>query len=208
MRKGNNFFFTFGAEIFAVCAATTIRLANRVTVTETEKSNLLKANNKYNSDLEVYRQGLLPKDIVFNLGRPVGELSKFLDCSQDIMMQQNILTKAQKGHDTTVTLTQLENLPLKLNHPPFIFQSKKVGSIVVILNEKDNENNPIVIPINKESVILNGRDELNVNLITSIYGRPQKHLDLWAENGLSLYSKEKNLYSFKPVRYNSGRWNK
>jgi hypothetical protein len=160
-------------------------------MTKTEMNKLLNVNEKFNSDLKAYQQSLLPKEVVFNLGQPVGELSKFLDCSQDIMMQQNILTKAQKGHDTAVTLKQLENLPLKLNQPPFIFQSKKSGSIVVVVNEKDNENNPVVIPINKESVIFNGRNKLNVNLITSIYGRPQKHLDLWAENGLTLYSKDK-----------------
>jgi hypothetical protein len=41
------------------------------------------------------------------------------------MMQQNILTKAQKRHDTTVTLKQLEDLPIKLNQASSIFQSKK-----------------------------------------------------------------------------------
>jgi hypothetical protein len=160
-------------------------------MTETELSSLLKVNNAYNKDLQKYMQGKLPTWKVLDLGMPCGELAKHIDNATNILMSQRILTKAQKGHDTTMFLKQLEDLPIKLSQPPSIFQSKKAGSVVVILDEKDNKNNPIVVPINKQGIIFDGKSNKCTNLITSIHGRPQKHLELWTENGLNLYSKEK-----------------
>ncbi|MDR1343205.1 MAG: hypothetical protein LBK18_08145 [Prevotellaceae bacterium] len=164
---------------------------NRVTMTETEMSNLLKANSAYNKELKKYIRGTLPRWKVLDLGTPFGELSKHIDCTSNILMPQRVFTKAQKGHTTTINLKQLEDLPIKLNQASSIFQSKKDNSVVAVINEKDNKNNPIVIPINKQGIIFDGKKNRCVNLITSIHGRPQDQLELWTKNGLNLYSIEK-----------------
>jgi hypothetical protein len=160
-------------------------------MTDAELSGLLKANNRFNEDLRKYQKGTLPRWKILDAGLPLGELSKHLDKAQNILLPQRILTKAQKGHESTIALEQLKDLPIKLNQAPLIFQSKKTDSVVVVINERDNKNNPVVIPINKKGAIADGGVSKRANLITSIYGRPQKHFDLWTENGLSLYKGDK-----------------
>ncbi|MDR0566695.1 MAG: hypothetical protein LBG47_06640 [Prevotellaceae bacterium] len=178
-------------------------------MTKNELNSLLTANAAYNMDLKKYMQGKLPTWKILDLGMPCGELSKHIDNTASILMPQRILTKAQKGHDATISLKQLEDLPVKLNHALAIFQSKKVDSVVVMVNEKDSKNNPVVVPINRRGVVFDGKKNKVANLITSIHGRPQKHLDFWTENGLNLYSKEKTfIHSEQPGAIPSVETNK
>jgi hypothetical protein len=100
-------------------------------------------------------------------------------------MSQRIWNKALKGHSAAIDLKELEDFPLKIAEAPLVFKSKKPGSIVVVINVTDSENQPVVVAINTSA---KGINRESINQVTSIHGRPLNQLELWKEQGLELHN--------------------
>jgi hypothetical protein len=167
-------------------------------MTEVALSSLLKANSRYNEDLKKYLSGTLDNQKIFNLGNHFGILSQYLDSSSNLYMRQGILSKAAKGHDTSIDLKKMESLPQKLAHPAQIFKSKKPGSIVAVLSSiTDSKRQLVVVAIEMHHKRFIGQTPDKVNVITSIHGRPLRQLLKWREDGLELY------YNGKSIKTNS-----
>ncbi|MDR1226549.1 MAG: hypothetical protein LBK47_06585 [Prevotellaceae bacterium] len=154
-------------------------------------SSVLEANSKFNNDLKKYFEGKLSDQVVFNLGNSFGKLSENLDNFKNLYMRQGILSKALKGHDTSINVRQLENLPLKLYKAKTIFKSKKPGSLVVAIDMVDSRKQPVVVAIKTHHTAFIGQTSDDVNVITSIHGRPKEHLMYWKSEGLELRKGQK-----------------
>jgi len=158
---------------------------------QSQLAALLEANNRYNKDLQRYIKGTLPRHEPFNLGKPYGKLSNYLDNSENILMRQGIINKATKGHESSIKIGDLKDLPLKLYQVSNIFQSTQENSLVTVINVRDSANNPVVIPIKAKSTFEIGREKYAGNLITSIYGKTTENLEKWRAQNLELYNKER-----------------
>jgi hypothetical protein len=156
-------------------------------------NQLIEANNHYNRDFREYLLGTLDNQKIFNLGSNFGKLSQYLD-SGDLYMRQGILSKAVKGHDSSIDLNKFESLPQKLAQPTQIFKSKKPDSIVVVLDSiTDTKRQFAVVAIQMHHRRFIGQTPDNISVITSIHGRPLSQLLKWRKEGLELYyNKNKN----------------
>ena len=154
-----------------------------------EQHNLakqLEANKRFNKELKEYLAGRLNDQVIFYLGNSFGNLSKKLDNHKGLYMRQGILSKATKGHDTSIDLKQLKDLPLKLSHASTIFRSKKHGALVAVIDVADSKRQPVVVAIQTRHAAFIGQTPEGINVITSIHGRPKEQLMHWKVEGLEL----------------------
>ncbi len=149
-------------------------------------ASLIEANNKFNKDLQRYFKGDMGRWEIFDLGCTFGELSVHL-ANANMYMRQGILTKA-KRHG--VNISALKHLPLMIAQANRAFKSREVGSVVVVLNLYDDDNQPVVVPVQTNTKGFEGTTQGNVNEIASIYGKKESVLQLWQEAGLELYNKK------------------
>ena len=138
-----------------------------------------------------YLAGKLNDQVIFYLGNSLGNLSEKLDNHKGLYMRQGILSKALKGHDTSIDLKQLKDLPLKLSQASTIFRSKKPGSLVAVIDVTDSKKQPVVVAIQTHHAAFIGQTPQGINVITSIHGRPKKQLMHWKAEGLELRKGEK-----------------
>jgi hypothetical protein len=102
-------------------------------------------------------------------------------------MRQGILTKAKKHN---VSIEAFRDLPLKLYQAPRIFKSTADNCIVVLIDAKNMQNQPIVLPIDTMANGYDGATPNKINEVTSFYGKDPKILELWTDKQMELYNAE------------------
>jgi hypothetical protein len=142
------------------------------------------ANSRYNKDLERYMRGEMSRWQVFDLGDTFGNVSQYLG-NGHLYMRQGVLTKAKKHNVSNETF---RDLPLKLYHAPRIFKSTADNHIVVLINAKDMQNQPIVLPINTLARGYDGATPNKINEVASFYGKSPQILEQWADKQMELYN--------------------
>ena len=109
-----------------------------------------------------------------------------------MVINRDIVRKANNGIKHDVPMSVIERLPELLHDPAAIFDSNSVsGSFAVLVGEKDLSGRQVMVALH-----IDGKEQrLTVNKIASVYGRPDEQYLGWAKQGLLRYQKNKNLTS-------------
>lgn len=102
----------------------------------------------------------------------------------NITIERDIVRKATNGIKHDVSLETIEYLPELLADPVMVFDSKKAGSIVVVVDAKDESGRSVMTALQIDSL----DKGIKVNRIGSVYGRESnEHYSKWIEEGLLRY---------------------
>lgn len=162
-------------ELFRACADAD-RAAQRVSRNvQVERDR--REQERFEREVDAALEGTLP----FYTAIKVCDTPKILldvGCEQLPMLytqshlQKAVATKNDEKHHHGISAEQIKNVPRKMKEPMMIFDSfSQKDSIVVVLNDFDNSNNPIITSIKPNGT---GRYELEMvraNYITSIYSK-------------------------------------
>ncbi len=178
----------------SISVADEIPLIKRIRIAEVEaeaRLRMLKLNENlsgaesmsFNKDILKYKAGLLPKNYVFNVGKPNTLLTKNGIPDKEISLTHTVLEKGLIKHD--LLIDDFINFPEKINNPDAIFNSKKFPTSKIVVTK--------MLDVKKRAVMVVVRTDKNnlINDIASVYGRVVRQFQNWEKQGLLLY-KEKN----------------
>jgi len=139
-------------------------------------------NEKFNQELE----GLAPENAVFELGSPAQILLKAGIEDKPIKLYGNKILKKAKKHGYKAA--DLKDLPKAINDPIAIFCGNRPNSFAILIEIEINGYNVLAI-------LETGKGEdIDFNVITSVYGKRKESIVNWINEGKLLYSnKEKSL---------------
>ena len=112
---------------------------------------------------------------------------------------RNILQASlqNRSHYHNIELQQLKQLPELLNNPLAILQSKShLGSVIVVLDAKDRQNNLLIVPIRTDGYAFYQRKHVEANFILSVYGKRNVEAYIersFVENGVLYLDKNKSI---------------
>lgn len=112
---------------------------------------------------------------------------------------RNILQTSlqNRSHYHNIELQQFKQLPELLNNPLAILQSKShQGSVIVVLDAQDRQNNPLIVPIRTDGYAFYQRKNVKANFILSVYGKRNVSAYIersFQENGVLFLDKNKSI---------------
>lgn len=179
---------------------------------EIRRQQVAEANERYNTQLDLFTEGKLPSGDKIDLGYPGATLLACGIRNAYMTIAQRVLKDHMEKHG--LTADDIRNLPAALENPIMVYEwGDKVRSTVVI-TEIPRGNERIAVAIRLKS----GRNGIAVNAIASVHGKSAERLladmntpltDFGAEN-LKWVDKEKVLNwiaaggSFGPSGINQG----
>uniref|UniRef100_UPI0040571F8D ADP-ribosyltransferase-containing protein n=1 Tax=Alistipes sp. TaxID=1872444 RepID=UPI0040571F8D len=149
-------------------------------------------NERFNQLLEELSEENADRTI-FDLGNPSPAMLSVGIPNRPLRLNGNKLIKKAKQHKFTPQA--IANLPQVIETPIAIFKGSYEGTYAILVELNINGSNVLAtVDINKAS-------ELNVNLITSVYGKEKRLVAKWIDSGKALYiDKEKALnYLISPA---------
>ena len=127
-------------------------------------------NSQFNRELELLIKGELSKGHVFYLGDMSDVLSAIGVKILPIEMQANRLFRKSKQDNHQLELSTLKDLPLWLNNPIMVFNSKTVAGSLVVLTEMISNSHNFVAAIEIEKTVTEWtKGQIKINSVRSIY---------------------------------------
>jgi hypothetical protein len=164
-----------------------------------DSGELEAVNARFNEELET----LTPENAnskVFNLGKPSEKLLAAGIPNNPFNLYGNKLIKKAQKHGFNIS--DIKDLPKAMANPIAVFEGNHKDSFV-ILTELDINGNKVIA-----SVETNKKGEIDINLISSVYGKSDKGIIEWINNGrLKWVDKEKTLSYLSAPALNAGATN-
>lgn len=140
---------------------------------------LIKFNDRFNEELDRYKNGEMKVNEVIHLGKAKGILAKIVPNNNPIILRQRVISKGiRKKHN--VDVKQIKNLPILISDPLMIFKRKEGDSYSVLIRAKDNDNKNIFVAVhlNQDNPSQQDRDKgiLIVDDIKSFHGREMENI--------------------------------
>lgn len=140
---------------------------------------LIKFNDRFNEELDRYKNGEMKVNEVIHLGKAKGILAKITQSDNFIILSQKVVTKGTKKKHN-VDVKQIKNLPILISDPLMIFKRKEGDSYSVLIRAKDNDNKNIFVAVhlNQDNPSQQDRDKgiLIVDDIKSFHGREMENI--------------------------------
>ena len=167
---------------------------NNLKDTVSDAMALYDVNERFNEHLEKLGSGEV-RNGELNLGQPGAILRSAGIDGVRISLQWNVLQKKMNPsyvHNHPFTIEDVKNLPLAINNPIAIFESKGHGDFNILVNlEKDGKNFVVSLEAKRKSV---RGGEIVVDDIVTLYPKEVKGIINWINTGLGkVYDKEKTL---------------
>jgi hypothetical protein len=145
--------------------------------------NLEETNNRFNSELQNFTPQTADKTI-FNLGKPSNILLNVGIEDKPLKLYGNKLLSKMKKHNFKAT--DLKDLPNAIADPIAIFKGSRPNTFAILTEIKINGDNVLA------SLEVGKGEDINFNIITSTYGKANKSISNWINEGKLLYKdKEK-----------------
>ena len=140
---------------------------------------LIKFNDRFNEELDRYKNGEMKVNEVIHLGKAKGILAKIVPNNNPIILRQRVISKGiRKKHN--VDVKQIKNLPILISDPLMIFKRKEGDSYSVLIRAKDNDNKNIFVAVhlNQDNPSQQDRDKgiLIVDDIKSFHEREMENI--------------------------------
>lgn len=128
-----------------------------------------KVNNRFNKELENFKDGKMLSNKKFDLGRPGKILITSGVSGRNITMTQSVLKKHLEKHN--IYIDEIKDLVRAINEPMMVYEwGSKAKSIIIITNIKRENGDKISVAIR----VAKEKGELEVNEIVSIHGKEGK----------------------------------
>lgn len=139
---------------------------------------LVKFNDRFNKELDRYKNGEMNVNEVVHLGRAKGILAEFIPNSNEIIMRQRVVTKGtSKKHN--VDTNAIKNLPILISDPLMIFK-KDIGGLGILIRVKDRDDLNVFVAIHFEQNYIDQENKSKaifiVNEIKSFHGRELENI--------------------------------
>lgn len=179
---------------------------------EIRRQQVAEANERYNTQLDLFTEGKLPSGDKIDLGYPGATLLACGIRNAYMTIAQRVLKDHMEKHG--LTADDIRNLPAALENPIMVYEWRDKVRSTVVITEIPRGNERIAVAIRLKS----GRNGIAVNAIASVHGKSAERLladmntpltDFGAEN-LKWVDKEKVLNwiaaggSFGPSGINQG----
>lgn len=163
---------------------------------EIRRQQVAEINERFNEQLEQ----LTPENadsMILDMGMPSPEMLAVGMADKPLRLYGNKLLKKAKRHG--YNLSDVRDLPQAIEHPIAIFKGRYSGSYAILTALNIGGDNVLAtIDINKGA-------ELNVNIITSVYGKERNLIERWIQADKMLYvNKKKALDYLIPPALNAG----
>jgi len=132
---------------------------------------------RYENEIDAVIAGTFP----FYSSVKVGETSELMvevGCEKlpvlitQVHIKKAIKVKNDRKHTHELTVEQIKKLPQLLKEPVMIFDSpSRSDSIVMVTDEMDQDDNPVIISIKPNGKGKYEVDEIESNFVTSVYGK-------------------------------------
>ena len=90
------------------------------------------------------------------------------------------------GHANSINKDIVRQVVARLNDPLLIFRSTNGEDLVAVYSVHDKNGNPVMISLRAKQTA----NRIDINLLTSLYGRPSKQLQNWINQRLLLYGND------------------
>lgn len=147
--------------------------------------NIEDVNRRFNEEL-----GRLTEEnaqsVILNLGRPGNILLASGLSDRPIKLYGNKLLKKMRKHGFTTS--DVKNLPKEINNPIAVFKGSVENSFAILTELEINGNNVLA------SISVGKGNDIDFNIISSVYGKNGNSVVSWINDGKILYvNKEKAL---------------
>lgn len=147
--------------------------------------NIEDVNRRFNEEL-----GRLTEEnaqsVILNLGRPGNFLLASGLSDRPIKLYGNKLLKKMRKHGFTTS--DVKNLPKEINNPIAVFKGSVENSFAILTELEINGNNVLA------SISVGKGNDIDFNIISSVYGKNGNSVVSWINDGKILYvNKEKAL---------------
>lgn len=135
---------------------------------------LIEFNDRFNKELDRYKNGEMNVNEVIHLGKAKGVLAEITQSNNSIVLRQRVVSKGiRKKHN--VDIEQIRNLPILISDPLMIFKRKEGDFYSVLIRTKDNNKKNIFVAIrlNQDNPSQQDKDRgiFIVDDIKSFHGR-------------------------------------
>lgn len=155
------------------------------TSAESEAETLQEVNERFNEELSGLTEENAQSKILY-LGNPGKILLAAGISDKPIKLYGNKLLKKMHKHDFTIAA--VKNLPIEINNPIAVFKGSVENSFAILSELKINGNNVLA------SLTIGKGNDIEFNIISSIYGKDSNSVVFWINRGKTLYvNKEKAL---------------
>lgn len=157
----------------------------RESVAENGVDDIEDVNRKFNERLAGLTEGNA-QNVILNLGRPGNLLLAAGISDKPIKLYGNKLLKKMRKHGFTTS--DVKNLPKEINNPIAVFKGSVENSFAILTELEINGNNVLA------SLSVGKGNDIDFNIISSVYGKDGNSVVSWINDGKILYvNKEKAL---------------
>lgn len=156
---------------------------------------MIDANNQFNEELQQQIDGTLPKGHIYQIGMPSNILRSagVVDLPIELSAERLYAKSMQENHP--FSLESVSNLPMAIQNPIAVFDSRTNKKSKVILTELQYDGNNFVIALRLRN---EGEGiDLEVNSIQSLYPKDRiGGVIEWVNSGLLRYANKNKLVDF------------
>lgn len=154
---------------------------------EIRRQQVESANERFNEQLEQ----LTPENadsMILDLGMPSPEMLATGIADKPLRLYGNKLLKKAEKHGYAPS--DIRDLPEALAHPIAIFKGRYDGAFAILTELEIGGSNVLA------SIDVNKGAELNINIITSVYGKEYFRIIRWIEQGRLLFADKKKALDY------------
>ena len=125
-------------------------------------------------------------EVFVRLGFPNLPVEAYRDkLARGLFLEESKHTR-NHGHANGINKDIVKQVAAKLDDPLLVFRSTNGRDLVAVYSVLDKKGNPVMISLRAEQTA----NHIDVNLLTSLYGRPSEQLQNWIDQGLLLYEND------------------
>lgn len=138
-------------------------------VSKSKAKEIDEVNNRFNKELQNFKDGKMLSNKKFDLGQPGDVLIASGISDRNITMTQSVLKKHLEKHN--IYIDEIKDLVRAINEPMMVYEwGSRAKSIIIITNIKRENRDKISVAIR----VAKEKRELEVNEIVSIHGKEWK----------------------------------
>lgn len=137
---------------------------------EIRRQQVAEANERFNTQLDLFEGGTLPSDEKLVIGRPCPVLLASGVDDSELYITQSVLRNHMVKHG--LSAGDLKNLPEALEHPIMVYEWGSKAKSIVIITVIPRGNERIAVAVRLKTI----KDGIKINKIASIHGKSAERL--------------------------------
>ena len=132
---------------------------------EIRRRQVAEANERYNTQLDLFTEGKLPSGDKIDLGYPGATLLACGIRNADMMIAQRVLKDHMEKHG--LTADDIRNLPAALENPIMVYEWGDKAKTTIVITEIPRETERIAVALRFRQTV----DGIKINKVVSVHGK-------------------------------------